>query len=1295
MTPFQTNLVRWSWKLLFAFLITLLVTLTIFRLTIASLPLIQQRLMLVLSERMQTDLQIEQLEARWQRGIPSLSLRGLTLKGQGADQAGFRINQFDMELNLRSSLLQFTPIFNSLEIKDVQVNLVQGEGARWHLKGIGAIAGSSTGVDLDLRGRFLEWLSLQNYVDISNIELDVTSKEGVVRRLSGREISVFNENGLKHLRGRLEAGKGFAELTAVGQGRNRWSASWVGAIKAESFDLEQLCVLWSGCYDDLKAVELELDAAWGVRNSHWQVQGNLGASRIVYRDANGVDRQMSAKSNLFVQWQRDKQWQVWLNEFQLLNNIDDQALQSWQGNWFLSGEMKNDYQITLASESLDLDSLKRWLLAASLLPEKASNLVRTLNPVGKLEKLALRFNPEKKPFDVDLSVELNDVSVDAWKGAPSSSNINGRVRMSLLKGYLDLDTRDLSLGLTKVFRDVWYYDTAKARLYWDIIDDIYILKSDNIALKAPEGDLRGKLRLDIPLNGDKGRTLDMALTVGMSNGDARYTPKYLPARVPGTSPAMVEWLDNAIRGARVNEGGFYFNGAISGGELPQDARWGLYFDIEDAELEYSPDWPVVTDIAGKVFVNDDRVEVRVENGETGGAGIQQAIAMVTLDDDPVVSIQGDVSADGVSVKRFLTETPVNKLMNGEAEQWQLAGTAKTRLDLQIPIERISEADVDIAANLSDFTFSTNQNTIEVVHIMGDLAFSTQNGLNAKSLSGTFLGEQADFSINTEITSEKPMTTHIVWNSQMTVMGLQQWLQQDWISLLEGKTGYRGRLVITPDGESTELFIESDLQGIEIELPAPLEKEVNSRVPFKLSLSSKPENNDLLIQLGDMGRAHLSMGPDFSLESASVALGKDDEIPDLKSGDVRITGQLSEFDIAPWKDRFEGQPARADELSLAGRLVVENLAVGKLKYADNSWSDMLVSFRSEEDALRLTLSGKPLDGSLWIPLNPDKPYRLELEKLHFPKESKADKESKPRDLLADIDPSILPDFDVNIKSIQEGDQDQGSVSFTLRHAENGVTIDNLKSQLEGMRLTGFVDWVRVNGEHRTWFQGKLSGKDIDRVQAAAGIPVFVEAKNTEVDSKLNWKGSPLGVDFKMMSGTVDLDISKGKIRNADGNAEALKIFGILNTESLKRRLQLDFSDLFSSGISFDNLEGQLRFHQGVVTFDSPIVIEGPSSNFKLDGIVDGNNQNMNLNMVVTLPVTSNLPIMSLLLGTAPQVAGIIFIADKLVGKQVEQLASIRYLIQGTFDDPQMTLDQLFSNKTKKAERPKVTENPDKP
>ncbi|WP_306670757.1 AsmA-like C-terminal region-containing protein, partial [Endozoicomonas sp. SESOKO4] len=223
---------------------------------------------------------------------------------------------------------------------------------------------------------------------------------------------------------------------------------------------------------------------------------------------------------------------------------------------------------------------------------------------------------------------------------------------------------------------------------------------------------------------------------------------------------------------------------------------------------------------------------------------------------------------------------------------------------------------------------------------------------------------------------------------------------------------------------------------------------------------------------------------------------------------------------------------------------------------------------------------------------------------------------------------------------------------------------------------------INGQHRTSFNERLTGSGIQALQEALGISPFVSAKKTTIQGKLAWDGPPMGINIVSLTGAVRLKLENGTLQKVEGGAGALKMFGILNMEALTRRLRLDFSDLYKKGISFDRLDGVVRFDEGIITFDKPLEIDGPSSNFKLDGRVDSVTESMDMSLVVTLPLSSNLPILSVLLGSAPQVAGLIYLADMLVGKQVDQLASIRYRIRGSFDNPEVTLDQLFSSKARK-------------
>jgi uncharacterized protein YhdP len=59
------------------------------------------------------------------------------------------------------------------------------------------------------------------------------------------------------------------------------------------------------------------------------------------------------------------------------------------------------------------------------------------------------------------------------------------------------------------------------------------------------------------------------------------------------------------------------------------------------------------------------------------------------------------------------------------------------------------------------------------------------------------------------------------------------------------------------------------------------------------------------------------------------------------------------------------------------------------------------------------------------------------------------------------------------------------------------------------------------------------------------------------------------------------------------------------------------------------------------------------------------------MEVTLPLTSNIPLAAVLLG-APQVAGAMFLIDKLIGDKLEKVTTIRYRVSGDWNDPEVSV-----------------------
>ena len=145
-----------------------------------------------------------------------------------------------------------------------------------------------------------------------------------------------------------------------------------------------------------------------------------------------------------------------------------------------------------------------------------------------------------------------------------------------------------------------------------------------------------------------------------------------------------------------------------------------------------------------------------------------------------------------------------------------------------------------------------------------------------------------------------------------------------------------------------------------------------------------------------------------------------------------------------------------------------------------------------------------------------------------------------------------------------------------------------------------------------------------------------------------------------------------------SAEVLRLFGILNIETITRRLQLDFLDLVQPGVAFDSVDAEATLSGGILTFNPELSMRGPSSSFRLTGVADLATQSLNQTLEVDIPLTNNLPLASVLLG-APQIGGAIYLVEKAFGRKIIKVGKTDYRIEGSFDDPSVSLVPPFSNK----------------
>ena len=138
---------------------------------------------------------------------------------------------------------------------------------------------------------------------------------------------------------------------------------------------------------------------------------------------------------------------------------------------------------------------------------------------------------------------------------------------------------------------------------------------------------------------------------------------------------------------------------------------------------------------------------------------------------------------------------------------------------------------------------------------------------------------------------------------------------------------------------------------------------------------------------------------------------------------------------------------------------------------------------------------------------------------------------------------------------------------------------------------------------------------------------LEAEDGRFVSNLSWRGSPLGFSLLESQGTVELSLKKGRFLDLGNSAEVLRLFGILNIDTITRRLRLDFLDLVQPGVAFDGVNAKAKIANGALIFDPEFTMRGPSASFRLTGRADLVNKELNQKLEVDIPLTNNLPLAS--------------------------------------------------------------------
>lgn len=276
----------------------------------------------------------------------------------------------------------------------------------------------------------------------------------------------------------------------------------------------------------------------------------------------------------------------------------------------------------------------------------------------------------------------------------------------------------------------------------------------------------------------------------------------------------------------------------------------------------------------------------------------------------------------------------------------------------------------------------------------------------------------------------------------------------------------------------------------------------------------------------------------------------------------------------------------------------------------------------------------------------------------------------RDQVLVVDTSQFPKLDLQIDDLRFGQRALGRWQLRMQPQNQSVIFEDIQGQLLDFTVKGRAHW-QAGAHPATDLTVNLSGADLADLLELWGQGRPIETSQLVSTAQLTWTGAPWQFGLADLDGFFSFQAEEGRIIESGSGANLLRVFGLLNLNTLSRRLRLDFSDLLKRGLVFDELKASYDLNRGLATTRDPLILTGPSASMEIVGSVNLNNQQLDKKIQVSVPLGSNLTLGAVLLG-APQVAGALFIFDKIMGDRIEKMTRIAYTLTGHWDDPQLNL-----------------------
>ncbi|MGE0806368.1 MAG: YhdP family protein [Burkholderiaceae bacterium] len=947
---------------------------------------------------------------------------------------------------------------------------------------------------------------------------------------------------------------------------------------------------------------------------------------------------------------------------------------------------------------------------------------------GTVERLAIDWSARQTPtrFAVDLAFDrLSLAREDSAPLAPGElrmpafANVSGSGRLTEAGGQLSLKGSGVVLRFPGLFPDPAVpLDRMAAELRWTLARparggqpptvDMRI-NGFSFANADAAGQVSGRYR-----SGGKGAGI-VDLSGRLERADAARTARYLPLVLP---QPVRDWVQRAIPSGQSDDTRFVLKGDLHDFPYrdPQQGEFWIESRIRDARLDYAPGWPAVDQLRGTLRFERAGMRIDAQSGRLWGLQMNEGRATIADFHDPALEITGLAEGPAQDMVRFVNESDLRMRLGEVTRDLQISGPAALRLSLHLPLHDMPHPRVTGSIRLSGSEVALAPDVPRFTAVAGSIEFD-EHQLALRGMQAKLFG--SPLTLNGATDGDGRFVAEA--SGRLRAAELAAFDRNALTQRLSGEAGYQARLEIAHG--SPKLTLQSDTVGLASALPPPFTKPADANWPLRVEWAPQPAaadgraldslrlswRDDIRLRLeGERAQgdrpARLHRGA-FALASGEPALPDSGFAVVLKAADVDLDVWRALFAEAAPEGGVSAAPALSSSASAASAApaapAASSPASSPASASSNSstapgspaaaWLPDSVSVVADQihfggktlhgvvlGASRLggfwraNLRAREIEGYFnWREPGPGQRQGTLVARLHrleIPPNRVGDVET-----LFDTGLDTLPALDVVADELILSNRRLGRLSLKAANAGTVAApvwrLTELSIMHPAARLNAQGRWETRPGERRrsTSLSFDLELGDSGALLAAFGFPETLRDGAGRLAGRVDWLGSPLRLDYPSLDGELVLSLGKGQFLKSDPGIA--KLIGVVNLQSLRRRLNFDFGDVFAEGFAFDDINAHVQIRRGIARTDD-FRMRGVPAQVRIHGEADLAAETQALTVEVKPELNAGLASLAYAALANPAVGLGSFVAQWLLREPLQQLFAYEYDVSGPWSDPQL-------------------------